>query len=218
MTVTIQAARTKRKKNSDKTIERKKKTVDKILKCAINHFVRDGYLATTVDQIALSAGLTKGAVYFNFASKEDILRKLLTQAEELIVDQAIDLVKNTPPSAINKLAVFMNHQASVALTHAQHLLLLILMSIEFFGSNTEIEVCVRAIYRRLYSCVESIIHLGQVEGSIRKDIRSHELTSIVMAEHDGVLIEWYRRPGELEGMSLNRAARATLIDGIKARS
>lgn len=91
------------------------------------------------------------------------------------------------------------------------------MSIEFFGSNTETEVCVRAVYRRLYACIENLIHLGQVEGTIRKDVRSHELTSMVMAQHDGVLIEWYRRPGELEGTALNRAARATLIDGLRVR-
>lgn len=205
-------------KKPPSSVSRKENTAARILQCAIRHFVKDGYLATTVDEIAASAGLTKGAVYFNFSSKEDILRKLLDEAEEIIVDQAIALVEKASPKALDRIAVFMNHQSAVALANTYHLLLLILMSIEFFGSNTEIEVRVRAIYRRLYSCIESVIHLGQVEGTIRKDIRSHELTSIVMAEHDGVLIEWYRRPGELEGNSLTRAARATLIDGIKAQT
>lgn len=211
------AAKHKRAPRAQDKTDKKENTAQRILSCAINHFVRDGYLATSVDEIAASAGLTKGAVYFNFQSKEDMLKRLLDEAEEIIVTRAIALVQDAKPTAIDKMVAFMNHQSAVALTHPQHLLLLILMSIEFFGSNTEIEVRVRAIYRRLYACVESVIHLGQVEDTIRKDIRSHELTSIVMAEHDGVLIEWYRRPGELEGRSLSHAARATLIDGIKTQ-
>ena len=202
---------------SAKSANGKENTTRRILECALRLFVINGYSGTSVDEIAAAVGMTKGAVYFNFRSKEDMLNKLLDEAEKIIVDGAIAAVAQAAPTAIEKLVVFMNHQASVALSHTHHLLMLILMSIEFFGSNTETEVKVRATYRRLYSCIENIIHLGQVEGTIRKDIRSYDLTSIVMAEHDGVLIEWYRRPGELQGPSLTRAARSLLIDGIRAR-
>jgi AcrR family transcriptional regulator len=201
-----------------KIADGKENTTQRILECAMRLFVMNGYSGTSVDQIAAAVGMTKGAVYFNFKSKEDMLNKLFDEVEEIIVDGAIKAVAQTPSTAIDMLAAFMNHQASVALSHTQHLLMLILMSIEFFGSNTETEVRVRSAYRRLYSCIENIIHLGQVEGTIRNDIRSYELTSIVMAEHDGVLIEWYRRPGELEGHSLTRAARFLLIDGLRAKS
>ena len=44
-----------------------------------------------------------------------------------------------------------------------------------------------------------------------------ELTALVMGEHDGVLIEWYRRPGELDGRSLARAVRLAVIDGLRTQ-
>lgn len=196
----------------------KERTPQRILECALNLFVIHGYFGTSVDEIASAVGMTKGAVYFNFQSKEDMLNRLLDEVDEVIVEGAIQAVEQTTQSAIDKLVAFISHQASVALSHTQHALLLILMSIEFFGSNTEIEVRVKATYRRLYSCVEHIIHLGQVDGTIRKDMRSYELTTLVMAEHDGVLIEWYRRPGEFQGRSLTRSALTLLIDGIRVRS
>ena len=37
-------------------------------------FARKGFPATTLDEIAEEAGLTKGAVYSNFESKEDLVR------------------------------------------------------------------------------------------------------------------------------------------------
>ena len=46
---------------------------DQLLDSARTLFVKKGYRATTTEEIARSAGLTKGALYFHFKKKEDIL-------------------------------------------------------------------------------------------------------------------------------------------------
>lgn len=197
--------------------EQRSASIDGILVSALELFVKNGYRATTVEMIAERAGLTKGAVYFYFSSKAAIMLHLLEDAERIVVDPAEAGSRRAGQPALDKLIAFLHEQAQIALEHPQHLLLLILMSIEFYGTNTESEVRVRAIYRRLYGCVESVIHQGQSEGTIRTDVRSHELTSLVMAQHDGILIEWYRRPGEFDGKNLTRAVRLAMVDGLRAR-
>ncbi len=197
--------------------EQRSASIDGILVSALELFVKNGYRATTVEMIAERAGLTKGAVYFYFSSKAAIMLRLLDDAEHIAVDPAEAGSRRAGQPALDKLVAFLHEQAQIALDHPQHLLLLILMSIEFYGTNSETEVRVRAIYRRLYGCVESIIHQGQSEGTIRTDVRSHELTSLVMALHDGILVEWYRRPGELDGKSLTRAVRMAVVDAVRAR-
>jgi AcrR family transcriptional regulator len=197
--------------------EQRSASVDGILVSALELFVKNGYRSTTVEMIAERAGLTKGAVYFYFDSKAAVMLRLLDDAERIVVDPAEAGTRRAGQPALDKLIAFLHRQAQVALEHPQHLLLLILMSVEFYGTNTESEVRVRAIYRRLYGCVESVIHQGQSEGTIRTDIRSHELTSLVMAQHDGILIEWYRRPGEFDGKSLARAVRLAMVDAVRAR-
>lgn len=192
-------------------------STERILQCALDHFVKNGYRATTVDTIAGDVGMTKGAVYFHFENKTAIMLRLLDQAEAIAVDPVIKRIEGVNSSAIEKLVAFLNHVSVIALQHPQHRLLLILASIEFCGSNTEIKVRIRGIYHRLYTCVEHFIRQGQAQGTIRADIRSHELTSIVMAYFDGTLIEWHRRPGELDGKSLTSAARSTLLDGIRLK-
>jgi len=56
-----------------------------ILRAAGRRFLRDGYVATSLADIAAEAGVTKGAVYSNFSSKEDLfltlLREPLTSSE-----------------------------------------------------------------------------------------------------------------------------------------
>lgn len=57
--------------------ERKAQTRDELLRAAARLFLRKGYVATTVDDIAAAAGVTTGAVYSNFETKEDMFLALV---------------------------------------------------------------------------------------------------------------------------------------------
>ncbi len=54
---------------------------EQLLLAAHELFAKQGYRATGTDEIAKRAGLTKGALYFHFASKEEIL---LAMVKEII--------------------------------------------------------------------------------------------------------------------------------------
>jgi AcrR family transcriptional regulator len=66
--------------------EAQRATRQSLLLAASRLFLRDGYVATSLANIADEAGVTKGAVYSNFESKEDLFLALL---QEPIVDQEI---------------------------------------------------------------------------------------------------------------------------------
>jgi AcrR family transcriptional regulator len=53
-----------------------------LLDAARKLFVKKGYRATTTAEIAAEAGLTKGALYFHFRSKEDILFDLVKRLSD----------------------------------------------------------------------------------------------------------------------------------------
>ena len=52
--------------------ERQQRTRDELVDAAERLFSRQGFHATSIDAVAAEAGFTKGAVYSNFASKEDL--------------------------------------------------------------------------------------------------------------------------------------------------
>ena len=52
--------------------ERREQTRDDLIAAAFQLFTQGGFHATSLDQIAAAAGYTKGAVYSNFDSKEDL--------------------------------------------------------------------------------------------------------------------------------------------------
>jgi AcrR family transcriptional regulator len=57
--------------------ERRAETRDQILVAAAGVFARNGFHGTSLDAIAEEAGLSRGAVYYNFADKEELFLELL---------------------------------------------------------------------------------------------------------------------------------------------
>src|ERR1043166_3357840 len=53
------------------------KTIDELLDSAMKLFIRHGYSAVTLEQIAAGIGMTRGAFYHHFRSKEDILNAVI---------------------------------------------------------------------------------------------------------------------------------------------
>ncbi|WP_431679271.1 TetR/AcrR family transcriptional regulator [Kitasatospora sp. KL5] len=62
--------------------DRSETTTRQIVAAAAEHFGTSGYAATSIDDIARTAGLTKGAVYHHFDGKPALLRAVFTGAEE----------------------------------------------------------------------------------------------------------------------------------------
>ncbi|MGB5557009.1 MAG: TetR/AcrR family transcriptional regulator [Paracoccaceae bacterium] len=65
---------------------------DEVLDAAIQLFAQKGFAATTVEQIAKHAGLSKGAVYLYFPSKKALLEGLVHRAVTPIADMATGMI------------------------------------------------------------------------------------------------------------------------------
>ena len=194
---------------------RRAASTEKLLAAALRLFVSQGYRHTTVDEIAEASGLTKGAVYFYFRSKENVLMTLLDRVEAVVVEPMAARVAAAGPSARDKFVAFIHGQARLGVEGPDEVLLLVLMSLEFAGAGGPIEARLRAIYDRMYQTVEAIIVLGRRRGEFRNDLRPREQAAIVMGAHDGTFLEWYRRRNAFNGRGLTRALRVTLLQGLE---
>lgn len=59
--------------------EKKARTRAQLIDAAATVFARRGFVAASLDEVAEEAGLTKGAVYSNFDSKEDLVQAVIEQ-------------------------------------------------------------------------------------------------------------------------------------------
>ncbi|VXB42486.1 TetR/AcrR family transcriptional regulator [Burkholderia sp. 8Y] len=64
-------------------------TRSRLLTVAKQQFARDGYAASSLDRIADEAGFSKGAVYSNFAGKEELFLGVLEEHGRVSLDEIL---------------------------------------------------------------------------------------------------------------------------------
>lgn len=67
---------------------------DEVLDAALELFIEKGFAATRVEDIARRAGLSKGAVYLYFASKEAIIEGLVQRAVRPVAEEALGFMRD----------------------------------------------------------------------------------------------------------------------------
>jgi AcrR family transcriptional regulator len=83
--------------SSDRRGRRREETRQKLYEAAVALIAEQGFSATTVDDIAMRAGVAKGTVYYNFKSKTDLFEELLRHGIGLLTDAFRAAVAGLPP-------------------------------------------------------------------------------------------------------------------------
>ena len=78
--------------NKSNNNERKQRILD----AAVNLFVHYGYDKTTVNDIAREAGISKGAIYLHFKSKDELLEALIIRETEAYAETWLELINADP--------------------------------------------------------------------------------------------------------------------------
>jgi AcrR family transcriptional regulator len=68
-----------------------------LLSAALRVFARRGYGQAGVDEIAADAGYSKGALYWHFSSKEEVLLTLLEERVDAPMREMVALLESAPP-------------------------------------------------------------------------------------------------------------------------
>lgn len=76
----------------------------RILAAATSTFAEHGFAGTSIDAIADAAGFTKGAVYSNFGSKDDLFFALMDQQIELRTRLVTEVLRDLPQGGRQALA------------------------------------------------------------------------------------------------------------------
>lgn len=196
--------------------EQRAASIEALSDAALTLFITQGYHATTVEEIAQAAGLTKGAVYFYFKSKANVLKTLLDRTEELTVEPTLAAMDAAGSAPRDRLSAFIRTQSVIGAEKTEYMLLAILMSAEFNGSGDEIEARLQGLMARMEDALRETVIAGQKDGTFRREIGADELASVIMATNKGCYVEWYMRGGDLDGHDFARAFRDFVVDGVVA--
>src|SRR5438270_12903421 len=68
-----------------------------LLTAALRVFAQRGYQQAGVDEIAAAAGYSKGALYWHFSGKEDLLLALVEERIDAPMREMVALLESAPP-------------------------------------------------------------------------------------------------------------------------
>ncbi len=139
---------------------------DEVLDAALDLFIEKGFAATRVEDIAARAGISKGAVYLYFPSKEKILEGLVQRAILPIANSALSSLRTIEgdPRPIMTGVLKMLGQR---LADARLLAIPKLVVREVLGYPELAQMYRREVLDRVMPVIEGLITQGIAEGYFR---------------------------------------------------
>jgi AcrR family transcriptional regulator len=151
-------------------------TRDRLIRATIELFLEGGYEATRVQRIARRAGMTTGAIYANFASKEELLAEAIGQASLLALQSEISPAIEGLTS-LEILRLLGNEALGVPATENHGV---IIQGIAAATRNPELRSTVVGPIRALGEAVRALLIQAQADGDIDPDLELDAVTYFAM--------------------------------------
>lgn len=182
---------------------------DEVVRAATRLFTERGIRGVSLQNIADEVGLTKGALYHYFSSRDDLLRHVFG---DWITREVISLRKQTscPGDALEKLRAYVRYHVSSVVTNVD------LYTLSFF-SEVEMPPDVRAEFRGLKrqsdAILMDILRQGMAEGRFAgPDVK------VVAFAIDGMcnwLCQWYDVDGPKSADDIADEFLGLLVHGLE---
>lgn len=173
-----------------KTKEEAEKTRSRILSSALKLFVKKGYENTTFNDIAAKLNMTKGAIYWHFDSKSDLLSELLREAmrrfSEILAERMLSR-EMTYPEIAQMLVEFA--ERIVSDKRRADFFMLMQTGLKWTDANLA-AVAKRLIEERVsgpYQAVVSAVEADLAAGRVLSSSSPHEVASSTIALWDGLI-------------------------------
>jgi AcrR family transcriptional regulator len=179
-----------------------------MLAAAIDCFARHGYQGTSIDRIAREVGVTKGALYYHFRDKEELLFAAVTERVgefERAVLRDVEQTKDAYATLRGVLDSCFFHA-----TVSNHRRFIITLMIEALDTNPRLSREFRRIMRGMRSYLAEVVRRGQRDGSMRADVDARAAATMVVGGLMGAEIQHYQDPERID----LRAALDTLVEQL----
>jgi Transcriptional regulator len=189
--------------------EQRQQTRTKLVEAALRVFAEQGYDHTTVEEISLAAGYSKGAYYFHFDSKEEVLLDLLSfwiEEHTRRLRQFEDLGGETALSLVKAVESLMYRDD----TDAQWRLLLPEIWAQSHR-NEKVRKTLQGAYLRWARLLEKAFEKVERDGLVRLTVRPNVAASVVLAAHDGLALHSAVMPGQGESSQVLGALVSALV-------
>ena len=201
-----------KKKETRRTIQGRK-TRQKLFDTSTALFSRYGYDSVTIDDICNKIGLSKGAFYTHFESKDQILVENFKQVFDYYDEISVDLAKFK--NSFQKLDAFNTYAMKrikkiglLTVKKAYHIEMTPGKKKSFLTSHGT----------SLYKIMKSIIAEGQKNGEIRNDLSPDVIVAFLLQLARGIIFEWCLTNGGFDLIENSKKMALIIFEGLRSRA
>lgn len=183
-------------------------TRERLLDAAIERLAQTGPDAT-FETIARDAGLTKGALYHHFGSKQGLVEEVYKEAVRRHAERVV--TASSDGSGRERLRGLIGATARLYGSGTPFYRLLLRLHVEAGASRPHLAPIARRVQRRQRDYMTALVAAGQADGSIRSDVDAAAVGDTVNAALQGLLVQ------QLEPVAAQRRATeafARLMDTL----
>lgn len=187
-----------------------------LLQTAAEVFAERGYAETTMAELIARSGLTKGAFYFHFSSKEKLALAVIEEKQRQWID-AVQAAIGAQPSAIDRLravaaALVRVHRDDPSAFSVSRLT-------RDLARIPDVSKVARDHTRTWVGLLADLIAQSQVDGDLPAAIDAHDLAALLVGATDGLkdlgaLIDTPTRAGR--AFERRMQALVTLVDALRS--
>jgi AcrR family transcriptional regulator len=190
-----------------------------ILDAAMTAFDRQGYTATTVDDIAAAAGISKGSIYNYFRSKQDLFSQLFNRAiakDEADVD-ALLAVGSPAGRKLCDLLDYWHHGLEVDLKIGR-------LTLEFWAAaardsdDSPLAENLHASYERMIARIRQFIQSGIERGEFDPAINAEASARLFIGLIHGLMLQAILGIGPPVDGELLTSFKNLFLTGLGAKS
>lgn len=171
--------------------ERAVKTRKDILNSAITLFARRGVSSTTMQQLADAIGMTPGALYWHFKTKDDLLLSAIEELHQRFVGSFEPMLAELPKmNALKQLDAFCMHTSTYLQEHREDGIFYGMVGAEASENSEDVAVALREAMSVYVAAIEQIIRYGQEKTKeFRTDVDARVMANAIIFGNIGLIVQ-----------------------------
>lgn len=163
---------------------------------AIDCFTRYGYAGTSIDRIARAAGVTKGALYYHFRDKEQLLFAAVKERIDAFEQHVVERVARVddPAHALREITRI----CALNAIQDNHRRFILTLMVEALDTNATLSSEFREMLHRFRSYQRHLIRQGQERGIFRTDVDLGVAAVQFVSGILGAEIQYYQDPARID--------------------